>query len=77
MDKFILDACCGGKMFWFDKHHPNAIYVDIRDETHILCDGREFNVKPDRIMDFRKLDFPDEQPEKVLTKLKELKKEIQ
>ena len=26
--KFILDACCGGRMFWFDKHHPNVLYVD-------------------------------------------------
>jgi len=29
-DKFILDACCGGRMFWFDKHHPNALYIDNR-----------------------------------------------
>lgn len=21
----ILDACCGGRMFWFDKAHPDAV----------------------------------------------------
>lgn len=24
-NKFILDACCGGKMFWFNKNHPNTM----------------------------------------------------
>ena len=23
----ILDACCGSKMFWFDKENPNVTYV--------------------------------------------------
>ena len=31
-DKFILDVCCGGKAFWFNKNHPNTIYQDIRTE---------------------------------------------
>lgn len=35
MDKIILDACCGSRMFWFNKKHPNAIFADIRDEEHI------------------------------------------
>lgn len=29
-EKLILDACCGGRMFWFNKKHPNALYVDQR-----------------------------------------------
>jgi hypothetical protein len=58
--KFILDACCGGRMMWFDKHHPNALYIDIRDEDRGCISHRpQFEVKPDMIMDFRKLDFPD------------------
>lgn len=28
--KVILDACCGGRMMWYNKKHPNAIYIDIR-----------------------------------------------
>ncbi|MCM8786845.1 MAG: class I SAM-dependent methyltransferase [Candidatus Omnitrophica bacterium] len=59
-DKFILDACCGGKMFWFNKEHPNAIYIDNRiEEKGFLRNGRQIEVKPDILMDFRKLDFPD------------------
>jgi hypothetical protein len=27
----ILDACCGGRMWWWDKNHPLAIYMDVRD----------------------------------------------
>ena len=25
-DKPILDACCGGKMFYFDKHDPRVLF---------------------------------------------------
>jgi len=28
--KIILDACCGGRMFWFDKKNPNTLFVDNR-----------------------------------------------
>ncbi len=61
-NKFILDACCGGRMMWFDKKHPNAVYIDerIADKGHIQ---KGFNpnheVRPDIIMDFRKMDFSD------------------
>lgn len=55
--KDILDACCGSRMFWFDKNHPNAIYNDIRKEKHTLCDGRKLEILPDTRMDFTKLKF--------------------
>ena len=29
----VLDACCGGRQFWFDKKNPLATYQDIREET--------------------------------------------
>ena len=57
--KKILDACCGSRMFWFDKTNPNVIFADIRDEEHILCDGRELRIKPDIQMDFRNMPFKD------------------
>ena len=53
----ILDPCCGGKMFWFDKNNKYTIFADIRDETHELCDGRMFSINPDVIADFRDLPF--------------------
>ncbi len=27
-EKMILDVCCGSKIFWFNKHHKNTIYMD-------------------------------------------------
>lgn len=59
-EKIILDACCGGKMFWFDKDNPNVLFADIRKETHVLCDGRTLEVDPDVIADFTNMPFSDE-----------------
>lgn len=56
--KKILDACCGSRMFWFDKENPDVLFVDNREENHILCDGRKLEIKPDKIMDFRDLKIP-------------------
>jgi hypothetical protein len=59
-DKFILDACCGGRMFWFNKNHPNTIYIDNRTKNKGHCEGKpNHEVNPDMIMDFRKLEFKD------------------
>jgi hypothetical protein len=58
-DKLILDACCGSRMFWFDKENPLVLFGDIRTETHILCDGRMLEVKPDGELDFTNLPFED------------------
>ncbi|WP_082632155.1 TRM11 family methyltransferase [Algoriphagus resistens] len=57
MEKLILDACCGSRMFWFDKENPNAVFIDIRKEEFISCDGRSIKVRPDMIADFRNLPF--------------------
>ncbi len=57
--KPILDACCGGKMFYFDKNDPRVLFQDIRCEETTLCDGRTFTVKPDVVGDFTSMDFPD------------------
>ena len=57
--KQILDACCGSRMFWFDKEHPATVFMDNRSFAQNLCDGRRFEVKPDLIADFREIPFPD------------------
>ncbi len=59
MDKPILDACCGARMFWFDKHHPAALYCDNRTFTGIANDGRNFSVHPDIQCSFTALPFAD------------------
>lgn len=59
-DKFILDACCGGRMFWFNKHHPNTIYIDNEPRSKGISKyNTGFECKPDIMMDFTKMDFPD------------------
>lgn len=55
--KIILNACCGSKMFWFDKQNSNTVYVDNRELKTNLCDGRELEIKPDIIADFKNLPF--------------------
>jgi SAM-dependent methyltransferase len=55
--RLILDPCCGSRMFWFDKKNQAVLFGDIRDEEHVLCDGRSLNITPDVLMDFRKLEF--------------------
>lgn len=59
MQKKILDATCGGRMFWFNKRHPSAIYMDNREVATVLCDGRKFEVKPDVLADFTDIPYPD------------------
>lgn len=57
--KRILDATCGSRMIWFDKQNPDTVYMDNRQLTTILCDGRILNIKPDIVADFRDMPFPD------------------
>ncbi len=59
--KEILDMCCGSRMFWFDKNDERTLFCDVRQEDHILCDGRRLSISPDQIADFRSLPFCDEQ----------------
>lgn len=58
-NKFILDVCCGSKMFYYDKNNKNTVYMDNREYEDILCDGRKLEVNPDIIGDFRKIPFED------------------
>ncbi len=59
-EKKILDACCGSKMFWFDKDNGDTIFMDERELETELCDGRKLIVKPDIIADFKNMPFDDE-----------------
>ena len=53
----ILDACCGSRMFWFDKNNPLATFMDNREIEDVLCDGRSLRVKPDILGDFRRIPY--------------------
>ena len=64
----ILDACCGGRMWWWDKEHPLAIYMDVREAPKGSVGeltGRpewnpNFEVAPTCLGDFRNMPFADE-----------------
>jgi SAM-dependent methyltransferase len=64
--KPVLDACCGSRMFWFDRHDPRALMGDMRREAHTLPDrsskggARELIIDPDIDLDFRAMPFPDD-----------------
>jgi len=57
--KPIIDVCCGSRMFWFDKHNKNTVFMDCREIEDTLCDGRKLEVKPDIIGDFKNIPFTD------------------
>ena len=44
MGKRILDATAGSRMIWFDKQNPDVLYMDNRELTTTLCDGRVLNI---------------------------------
>ena len=64
----ILDACCGGRMWWWDKAHPLAVYMDKREAPRGSVGeltGRpdwnpNWSCEPDVIGDFRAMPFEDE-----------------
>ncbi len=57
--KTILGMCCGSRMFWLNRNDPRAVFVDIRAESHTLCDGRHLEIKADLVADFRAQPFAD------------------
>lgn len=59
--KAILDACCGGKMMYFNKNDPRVLTQDIRvvPRHKIESNGSYFEVNPDVVGDFTKMTFPD------------------
>lgn len=58
--KKILDACCGSRMFWFDKENANVEFMDIRESETTLSDGRNLVIKPNTLADFRNMPYEDE-----------------
>lgn len=57
----VLDACCGSRMFWFDKEDPRALFMDNRTvDNELLCDNRRLTVNPDVVADFTAIPFEDE-----------------
>lgn len=57
--KPILDACCGPKMFHFDKNNPLVTFMDIRKGDYSV-NSKKVLVNPDIVADFRDMPFENE-----------------
>lgn len=62
----VLDACCGPRLFWFDRKDARALFIDNRCETHPIDVGTPGTigrspivVNPDQLADFTNMPFPD------------------
>lgn len=62
----VLDPCCGSRMMWFDRRHPDAVFGDRRSETIVVTDRshredgtRTLKIEPNVMLDFRALPYPD------------------
>ena len=64
----VLDPCCGSRMMWFDRQHPDVVFGDHRTEVLTVTDNsrgnasglRTIRIEPDTTLDFRALPYPDE-----------------
>lgn len=61
MLKTVLDPASSVRSFYFDKKDERVVFGDIReDETHLLTNGQTIHIKPDQVMDFREIPYPEE-----------------
>lgn len=66
-EKRVLDPCCGSRMFWFNRKHPDVVFGDRRHESITVTDRshgnesgqRTLHIEPDVMLDFRDLPYPD------------------
>jgi SAM-dependent methyltransferase len=62
MKKEVLDPCCGGRMFYYDKDAKYVHYGDLRREFiefKYPSGYRSIEINPDEIIDFRDLPYRD------------------
>jgi SAM-dependent methyltransferase len=59
--KPVLDPASSMRSFYFNKTDERVVFGDIReDETHLLTNGQTIKIKPDEVMDFRAIPYPDD-----------------
>lgn len=59
-EKYVLDACCGSRMFYYEKQSPNVLFMDIRDGDFPLTNGKVVSVHPDVVASFEDMPFAGE-----------------
>lgn len=56
--KKILDMCCGGKHFWFDKNNENVLFMDKRKKPKgFIKQQLGWECNPDIVGDFTNIPF--------------------
>ena len=59
-NKKILDMCCGGKHFWFDKNNENVLFMDKRKERKgFIKEQPGWECNPNIVADFTNIPFED------------------
>ena len=48
-EKRVLDPCCGSRMMWFDRAHPDVVFGDKRSETITVTDRSHGNASGQRV----------------------------
>jgi SAM-dependent methyltransferase len=66
MKNQIIDVCCGGKMWWFNKSRPGVLMMDNRKVQPGTVKGENWSVQPDLVADFTKIPFENESFYKVV-----------
>jgi len=65
--KLVLDPASSVRSFYFDKQDDRVLFGDIREnEKHLLTNGQAIHIKPDQVMDFRAIPYPDESFQAVI-----------
>ncbi len=60
LDKKIIDVCCGGRMFWYDKKNPHVHFMDKRTLPKWSIKSRHsFSVDPDEVWDYTNINHSD------------------
>ena len=66
-ERLVLDPCCGSRMMYFDRADHRVVFCDKRRETLTVTDRSKGNasgvrfieIAPDKLMDFRDMEFAD------------------
>ena len=60
-EKWILDACCGGRHIWIDKENENTVFMDIRSLPSGTIELQpNWKCEPDVIGSYLEMPFTDE-----------------
>lgn len=60
VEKFILDACCGGRHMWIQKNNSNTVFMDIRSLPRGSIELQpNWSCEPDIIASYANMPFED------------------